>query len=263
MTPRHDLDQQLTAFLRDGPEQLPYESFDAVRDRTELTRQRVVIGPWRTPIMNRFITYGLGAVAVVAILIIGAQLMRTPETNPGAGSTPTARPSATERTQPSASPTTAPPLSQSFTSSLNGISMSYPAGWKAQAATKPWTNKTFPVVFLANKQADFLYDPTLRDHLFLNFASQPIGNATPEAWVARQMASDEGCADTEPITVDGAAGLIGTGGCTIAVVTTDGRGYWIQVLTSGDEAWLGTAFDRAWFEDLLATVQLHPKDAVK
>jgi hypothetical protein len=76
------------------------------------------------------------------------------------------------------------------------------------------------------------------------------------------MASDEGCTATEPITVDGATGLtglIGADECNVAVVTTAGRGYWIQLYT-GDELAVA-AYDRAWFEELLATVQLHPEDA--
>ena len=55
MTAPHDLDRQLDAFLRDGPTELPDPSFDAVRDRMETTRQRVVIGPWRIPDMNKFV----------------------------------------------------------------------------------------------------------------------------------------------------------------------------------------------------------------
>ena len=61
MTAPHDLDRQLDAFLTDGPTELPDPSFDAVRDRMEATRQRVVIGPWRMPDMNKFVPIGLGA----------------------------------------------------------------------------------------------------------------------------------------------------------------------------------------------------------
>ena len=68
MNTRQDLDQQLTAFLREGPDELPNESFDAVRDRTDHTRQRVILGPWRTPTMNKLLAYGLGAAAVVVLL---------------------------------------------------------------------------------------------------------------------------------------------------------------------------------------------------
>ncbi len=138
--------------------------------------------------------------------------------------------------------------------------MSYPEGWTAQAATEPWTDSTFPLFFLV-PHADFLYDPALTSNLFLTIASQPIGDSTPEDWVAEQMASDEGCTATEPITVDGATGLIGGDDCDVAVVTTAGRGYWIQLYTSGDDA-RRRSYDRAWFEEVLATVQLHPEDAV-
>ena len=266
MTAHNDLDRQLNDFLRDGPDELPYQSFDAVRDRTEQTGQRVVIGPWRFPEMNRIVTIGLGVAAVVVLVFVGAQLFSSPSGGTGApGGEPTATPEPTASPEPSpspsATPTPAPPLTQSFTSTLHGISLSYPEGWTAQAATGPWTDRTFPLEF-GEPHADFLYDPMLTYNLFLTIASQPIGDSTPEDWAAAQMASDEGCTATEPIAVDGATGLIGTGECTIAVVTTAGRGYWIQLYASGDDPVAVGAYDRAWFEEVLATVQLHPEDAV-
>ncbi|MEP6664951.1 MAG: hypothetical protein ABJA81_00770 [Nocardioidaceae bacterium] len=192
--------------------------------------------------MNLLVTVGRGpfAAAVLAVLLgacggLGSQPTSSPE--------PTARPETTAEATPS--PTSAPPLTQSFTSTLHGISVSYPEGWTAQAATEPWTDRTFPLSFLV-PNADFLYDPTLTSDLFLTIAAQPIGDSTPEDWVADQMASDEGCTATEPIAVDGATGLIGAGDCNVAAVTTAGRGYWIQLYTSGDQAWLGPTFDRAW-----------------
>jgi hypothetical protein len=140
--------------------------------------------------------------------------------------------------------------------------MSYPQGWVSQAATEPWTDSTFPFHYEI-PQADFLHDPP-GFNLNLVFASQPIGDSTPEDWVARQMASPEGCpaTATEPITVDGASGLIGAGDCDIAVVTTNGRGYVILAGISPDEPSNATTYDRAWFEEVLATVQLRPEDAV-
>ena len=136
--------------------------------------------------------------------------------------------------------------------------MSYPEGWTAQAATEPWTDSAFPLLF-SGTQADSLYDPVLTDHLFLIIASQPIGDATPEDWAAEQMASDGGCGTTtEPIDIDGATGLTGED-CQMAVVATAGRGYWFQIYT-GDRA--PVTYDQAWFEEVLATVQLHPRDAV-
>jgi hypothetical protein len=95
MTAHHDLDRQLSDFLRDGPTELPYESFDAVRDRTEQTGQWVVIGPWRIPDMNKNVTIGLGAAVVVVAIFIGAQLFGSPSGGFGSQPTPSPDPTAT------------------------------------------------------------------------------------------------------------------------------------------------------------------------
>ncbi len=259
MTAHNDLDRQLNDFLRDGPTELPYESFDAVRDRTEQTRQRVIIGPWRLPEMNKIVTIGLGAAAVVVLLFVGAQLFGSPTDGTGSVATPSAEPSATA--EPSASPASAPPLTQSFTSTQHGISLSYPEGWTAAAASGPWTGSTFPLEY-GQPHADWLSDPILTSDLFLAISSQPIGDSTPEDWAADRIAGEEGCTATEPIAVDGATGLIGGPDCNVAVVTTAGRGYWIQLYTSGDDPRAVAPYDRAWFEEFLDTVQLTPGDAI-
>ena len=236
MTAHDDLDRQLNDFLGDGPTELPWESLDAVRARTEQTGQRVVIGSWRLPDMNKIVGFGLAAAAVVAVVLIGSQFIGSNPGGSGAGSSQTPEASVADPTatpEPSPTPASAPPLTQTFTSTLHGYSVSYPEGWTAQAATEPWTDSTFPL-FFGHPQADFVYDPTLTSDLFLTIASQPIGDSTPEDWAAEQMASDEGCTTTEPITVDGATG-IGGENCHIAVVTAAGRGYWIQLYT-GDGA---------------------------
>ncbi len=87
MTAPHDLDRQLKAFLSDGPTELPDPSFDAVRDRMESTRQRVVIGPWRMPDMDKLMPVALGAAAVVVALVIGAQVLGPPAPG-GVGAAP-------------------------------------------------------------------------------------------------------------------------------------------------------------------------------
>ena len=258
MTASRDPDRLIQAFLDEGEEQLDDRIYDTVRASIEQQRQRVVLGPWSTPTMNKFVTFGLAAAAVVVAVLIGAQLLGSPDG--GVGNPPS--PSATAEPTPSPSAEAgAPPLTQTFTSTQHGYSVSYPEGWTAQAATEPWTASTFPLAF-GQPHADWLSDPIQTDHLFLTIASQPIGDSTPEDWVAEQMASDEGCAATEPIAVDGASGLIGSDGCDIAVVTTAGRGYWIQLYTSDDDPAAVASYDKAWFEEVLATVQLSPEDAV-
>jgi hypothetical protein len=254
MTSSRDPDRLIHQFLLEGEEHLQDQVFDAVRASIEHKRQRALVRPWRTPTMNKLVPIGLGAAAVVAVLILGSGVAGI-----GTQPTPSAEPSASPG--PSLSPpAVAASLTQSFTSTLHGISMSYPEGWTAQTASGPWTDSTFPLNF-GQPHADWLSDPVLASDLFLAVASQPIGDSAPEDWVAAQMASGEGCTATEPITVDGATGLIGADGCDIAVVTTAGRGYWIQLYTSGDDPVAVAPYDRAWFEEVLATVQLLPEDA--
>jgi hypothetical protein len=103
MTAHSDLDRQLNDFLRDGPDELPYQSFDAVRDRTEQTGQRVVLGPWRFPEMNKILTIGLAAAAVVVAFFVGAQFFGAPENGIGSQTTPTPEPTATPQPSPSPS----------------------------------------------------------------------------------------------------------------------------------------------------------------
>ena len=201
--------------------------------------------------MNSYAKVAIAAVVVMAIGAVGLTVLR-PGTAPGVGGQAT---SPSPEPSPSSSNSPPPPLTQSFTSMLHGISVSYPEGWSTQAATVPWTGE-FPN--FGDPPADFLYDPTLEDHLFLTIASQPIDPSTPEEWVAAKLE----CAATEPMDVDGATGQIGADECNMAAVTIDGRGYFFQLYASGDEAWLASAYDRAWFDEVLGTVQLQPQDAV-
>jgi hypothetical protein len=90
MTAFRDPERLIRAFLDEGEEQLNDQVFDAVRAGIEQKRQRVFIGPWRTPIMNRFVTYGLGAAVVVVIgAFLGAQLLGSPDGGTGTGASPT------------------------------------------------------------------------------------------------------------------------------------------------------------------------------
>jgi hypothetical protein len=104
MTAPHELDRQLQAFLSDGPTELPDPSFDAVRDRIEATRQRVAIGPWRMPDMNKLLPIGLAAAAVVAVAV--GTLMLGPAAPGGVGGVPSTDPSATAT--PGATPVRTP-----------------------------------------------------------------------------------------------------------------------------------------------------------
>ena len=155
-------------------------------------------------------------------------------------------------------PSPAPPLTGSFTSSIHGISLSYPAGWTTRPATEPWTTEAKP--YYTDGNFDILEDP-LQENLFVGVASQPLAGKTGDQWAADFLGED--CGPTEPVTIDGAAGLMSDLPCIIAAVNKGGRGYFVWLYTpTSNEGYVFEPYDRAWFEQLLATVDLRPKDAV-
>jgi hypothetical protein len=89
-----DPDRLIHDFVLEGAERLHDRVYDAVRATIEQKRQRVVFGPWRTPIMNKLVPIGLGAAAVVVALVAGAQLLGPPGPS-GPGGAPSVTPSPT------------------------------------------------------------------------------------------------------------------------------------------------------------------------
>jgi hypothetical protein len=125
-----------------------------------------------------------------------------------------------------------------------------------QPASEPWSGGPF---FFKDPAGDFLYDTSLTDHLFLALASQPLAGRSPDLWAANLLALED-CGSSEPVVVDGAEGVIGTD-CGVAVVSIDDRGYMIWLYVSGDDPEVGEIHNRAWFDQVLATVQLNPPPA--
>ena len=105
MNARRDPNRLIHDFLMEGETELADQVFDAVRDRIEQTRQRAVIGSWRMPDMNKIVTVGLAAAAVVVAIVIGAQLLGSPGGGLGGPGEPTATPEPTATLVPSAAAT--------------------------------------------------------------------------------------------------------------------------------------------------------------
>jgi hypothetical protein len=108
MSAQRDPDRLIHAFLMEGQTELADPVYDAVRANIEHKRQRVVIGPWRMPTMNKFVPIGLGAAAVVAVVLIGFQLLGSPGGGVGGPGEPTATPEQTATPVPSAAATPEP-----------------------------------------------------------------------------------------------------------------------------------------------------------
>lgn len=208
--------------------------------------------------MNRFALVGVAAATIVAVGL-GALLLTSRGDNPGVvGSPPTASPLPSSAVSPSAS--LAPAPTETYTSSVHGIAIKHPAGWRSQAATEPWTNGW---AGFGDPAGDILFDPSVDSgHLFISLASRPLAGTAGDQWTADMLALPEpqgyGCASTAPITIDGVPGRTG---CNAATVAVGDRGYLIVLYTSDDEPANEALYDRAWFEELVATVDLRPEAA--
>jgi hypothetical protein len=256
MTANHDLERRIAAFYAtEAPLRAPDRVLATALETIDITPQRraLIRVPWRFPPMNTYARVAVAAVAVIAIGAIGLSFLdgRTPGTGGVASPSPTTIPIASPTASPSAS-TTNPPLVESFTSTIHGISASYPAGWKLQPATEPW-----PSGGSINEGAvyvDVIYQRNT-DSPFLALASQPLAGVDPDVWTATAadfLAEPDYCEAPVPVTVDGAEGKL-YGRCLAALVTNADRGYLI---------WLYRIEDLNRFNEFLATVQLHPEDAV-
>jgi hypothetical protein len=126
------------SWLDEGVTRLPDPILDAVLDRLPATPQRRATRwpAWRTITMNRYATIGLGAAAVVVAILIGAQLLGSPDGG-GTGNQPSASADASVTAAPTATPDATPtPTPTTVALSLPGdpvhVGATIPAaGWRA------------------------------------------------------------------------------------------------------------------------------------
>jgi hypothetical protein len=79
MTRTPDTERLIRAYLDEGLNELPDRVYEVIRSDIDRTRQRVVIGPWRTPDMSTFAKLAMAAAAVVVVALVGYNLL------PGSG----------------------------------------------------------------------------------------------------------------------------------------------------------------------------------
>ena len=75
MTRTPATERLIRAYLDEGLNELPDRVYEVVRSDIDRTRQRVVIGPWRTPDMNSYAKLAMAAAAVVVVAIVGYNLL--------------------------------------------------------------------------------------------------------------------------------------------------------------------------------------------
>lgn len=245
-----DLERRLADYYAsEAPQRAPDRVLHGAVALIDSTHQRRVFipAPWRFPTMNSYAKFAIAAVAVIAIGAVGLSVLRpNPTTVPGV-TTPSSPPSSAPSDSPLA-------LTERFDSTINGISVSYPAGWNAVPATVSWQTGM-------PGDTDGARDTITNgasDESFIGLASQPLGGRPGPQWANELLATPGGFCrpPTEGITVAGASGVLarcsdsGTGGL-LALVWDETRGYWI-VLYRLD--------DRTLFDQILNTVQLRPGD---
>lgn len=109
-------DRLIRAYLEEGQTVLPDRVYDVVRLEIERTRQRTVVVPWRTPVMNKFLGYGLAAAAVLVVAAFIGFNMLGGGTN--SGGTPAASPTPTPTPSPTTTPTAEPTESGALSGSI-------------------------------------------------------------------------------------------------------------------------------------------------
>jgi hypothetical protein len=257
MSAKNDLERRVADFYAtEDPGRAPDWLLESTLGTIDNTKQRRVLirVPWRFQPMNIYAKLAVAAVVVIAVGAIGLAVMRPAPTpgvgGPGPSPSRSPSPSPAASTSPSPSPSPLPALTETFTSAIHGISVSYPAGWQVRPATEAWPEGA--LVQGESPFADIIYEKA-SDTPFIAVASQPLGGKTADAWATDYLANFAPCT-TEPVTVDGATGVLGN--CEDgphALVSSANRGYLI---------WLYRVDDPSWFPGILATVQLHPEDAV-
>jgi hypothetical protein len=207
--------------------------------------------------MNRASKLAIAAVAVVAVGILGIYAL-----DPGGvgrRTTPAPTLTSTLAPTPSGTATSAPTstgaisLTQSFTSTTNGFSISYPAGWQVRPATEPWMTG---IPFGGSLTWDNFNDGSTSH--FVGVASQPLAGLGFDQWAAQYVThADWGdtCAPgTESVTIDGTIGLLAIhcpdDDVFSAFVAAADRGYIVVGLGLPS---------RAHFAAILETLRLSPQ----
>lgn len=262
-------DDSIGRWLEDtAPNRIPQRVLEATFERTRRTGQepawRQVLGRIEMPAMSSSLArLGAATVAVAAIAVVALAVLRP---GPSVGPPTTASPGPASPSVAASHAVAAPPLTQRFDSALNAISIDYPAGWEARPASQAWSREALD---FDAPGVDVIFDPALRDVLYIALASEPIDGNSAGAWDERccepviqgpDVCEPGGGVGAGIYQVDGIEGWAATKGCegggdrrSVTVVTTT-RGYVIRLYVRNVS--LTGVYDSEWFDEVLRTVDL-------
>lgn len=214
-----DVDRAIRSWLHEDRHEDASRVAGAVLDRAETTPQRR--STWwparRTPTMNKFLTVGLGAAAVVVVLLVGAQLLASPS-GPNLGGPPSDSPTPvpTSTAVPSAA---GPPADfaahprgalvagdYAFTN-ITGLQIVFTVdnAWEKNIPNNVvWTVEDDKATVSAFTVDNLYADPCQPD---LGLLDPPLGPTVDDLATALQAVPGMAWADPVPVTQDGASGV--------------------------------------------------------
>ena len=144
MTTPRDRDEILSAWMDEGPSQLPDQTRRAIAVAIPTTSQRRSIAArlWRSPQMQQLPKLAVGAMAVVAVVLGGAFLLGPTSHSSAGGPTLTPATASAQVTPPAATPS--PPVGGTpiamvtYASRQYGYSVDLPRTWSVTPASEPW-----------------------------------------------------------------------------------------------------------------------------
>jgi hypothetical protein len=211
-------DKAVNDWLESGSDRTPPAAIDAVLLAVKTTPQERGLRSPRRFIEMTFPMRLAAAIAIVAVLGVGAFtfLVRNPDS--GVGGPPTASPTLAPTSAPSGfvTPSSTPPSTTGwlpFSSNHYGYTIAYPPTWVATQATRDWVLASDRLASPApGGPLDVLLgSPNGIETAVFGFAEDIPAGTSEDAWLASYYAGGAFCPTMPtfvPITVDGHAGRL-------------------------------------------------------
>jgi len=257
-----DVERLISDWLADeAPARAPDRILVTAAYRSAHTRQRR-FGAVRRSVPDMKISWQLAAAAVVGILVIAlgaAYLGRNASGGVGGGPAATPTPSPTATATESVAPTpgpTVPSLTQTFTSSLHGYSIKYPADWSVRGSVRSLSENEVP--WSDSEAVDFISEGAsgVLDHGIIVGAQEVAPGTTSQAFAASTTLVICGAPSAEEsIDIGGETGRLFTypscnGLRHLWAVVVHGTSAFHVVLINGQ---VEQVPDRVLFDEVLAT----------
>ena len=268
---RHDPDRALSAWLEDGPNELPEMTRRAIDVGVRTTRQarRGWLRPW-SPAGNPLRSpYLVGALAL--LFALGSLYLSRPGAAGLPGGVGAGRATSRGVESPASSPprsAAVPDLTEPFTSAIHGYALVYPDGWRVRRAETPWWPPDWKQRGAPETSFDWITSP-LESRAFRAASVAAPRGVSIDDWIDEYMTfSDQpGCAPARvtlpEIVIDGRPGRVRDSCDEVEATVVVGQRVYLFTLFALDGELDGQSRNaRALFDEFAATIDLRPAAAV-